>query len=613
MKKKNPIICAVLAALLILPLVLIQPVTAETNYESISAIEAKQMIDDTPTLLILDVRNDSEYELGHLYNAILLPLYQIQSWNWNTSSPSGQPIINFLQAHINDTVLVYCKGGSRSTLACEILIGHGFQNIFNMNGGISEWMQEGYPIYTRYHHVNMNIADEEISVTIEPLLLYQLGCTSCQNRTCNNGDTPQNVTITTLEQNGTTTVVLGRYEINGTEVSYTATMTILDRISYLDGGSNITAALISNLIERGEQSIQVLSIKYLAQYQNYNVTVLTTLIPSGTGTYNSSSTLIGYTPMGKVPIKTQDTIDTNVTLSTLSHYYKGLNKAIKELADLYESSEDPSLQNLADSYNALHDDISELSKLVKNDWRQYDLTINGPSRAVAGIGLHVPDPDAILNGGFESGSSYWTLYGSGVHMIVSDPYPIYDGNYELMVGSNLAVNSWDSSYQAFGLPADAVNVRLKLHYHFWTEDLSGWDRFEVYVAKYGQNPQCVFSVGGSNGRGQTQIIQGDLDINLDDMAGYSAYIYMGVWNGGDSNYYTLCFVDDVAIEYEERSCDFGCFLACAGNYQDVLTYCGQMYMICDWAPDPFNPFCLALLACSIYMVPDCVSWCCWGY
>lgn len=52
--------------------------------------------------VILDVRNQSEYDLGHLYDAVLIPVYELENR------------INELQEHTNDPIIVYCKAGSRS-------------------------------------------------------------------------------------------------------------------------------------------------------------------------------------------------------------------------------------------------------------------------------------------------------------------------------------------------------------------------------------------------------------------------------------------------------------------------------------------------------------------
>ena len=89
-----------------------------------------------PNLLILDVRTQSEYDESHLYNAILIPHDEINSR------------ISELISYNNTEIIVYCRSGSRSALASQNLAdNHGFTKIYNMLGGITEWINAGYPVW----------------------------------------------------------------------------------------------------------------------------------------------------------------------------------------------------------------------------------------------------------------------------------------------------------------------------------------------------------------------------------------------------------------------------------------------------------------------------------
>ena len=103
-----------------------------TPYTNVNVSEAKEMIGFNPDLVILDVRYLSEYESGHLKNAILIPLGELE----------GR--LNELDK--DKETLVYCKSGGRSAAACAILDAHGFTKVYNMMGGISTWISAGYPI-----------------------------------------------------------------------------------------------------------------------------------------------------------------------------------------------------------------------------------------------------------------------------------------------------------------------------------------------------------------------------------------------------------------------------------------------------------------------------------
>lgn len=95
------------------------------TYTSISQKEAKSMI-DSEDVIILDVREQSEYDEGHLPNAVLIPLGTIEK--------NAESILTDKQAKI----LVYCRSGNRSKQGSEILVRLGYTNIYEI-GGINTW------------------------------------------------------------------------------------------------------------------------------------------------------------------------------------------------------------------------------------------------------------------------------------------------------------------------------------------------------------------------------------------------------------------------------------------------------------------------------------------
>lgn len=107
-----------------------------SGYADVTVFQAKTMIDTNPSLVILDVRNDSEYVTGHIRNAKLIPLFEL-----NTSLNQLNPA---------DTILVYCRAGGRSASASQILASNGFTHIYNMLGGMTDWTREQYPTYIKY-------------------------------------------------------------------------------------------------------------------------------------------------------------------------------------------------------------------------------------------------------------------------------------------------------------------------------------------------------------------------------------------------------------------------------------------------------------------------------
>jgi hypothetical protein len=65
LNRKKPAICIVLVAILLSSIFLIRPIAAEeSGYQSITVHDAKQIIEHMPNTVIIDVRNQSEYDLG---------------------------------------------------------------------------------------------------------------------------------------------------------------------------------------------------------------------------------------------------------------------------------------------------------------------------------------------------------------------------------------------------------------------------------------------------------------------------------------------------------------------------------------------------------------------
>lgn len=112
---------------------------AAASYTNVSVTDAKAMIDSNPSLVVLDVRTQSEYDSGHIRNAKHIPLAEL----------GGR--LDELDA--NDEHLVYCASGGRSASASQLLADNGFLYIYNMLGGINAWISAGYPVYIKYSSI----------------------------------------------------------------------------------------------------------------------------------------------------------------------------------------------------------------------------------------------------------------------------------------------------------------------------------------------------------------------------------------------------------------------------------------------------------------------------
>jgi rhodanese-related sulfurtransferase len=86
---------------------LLVTIVASESYTDVTVQEAKAMIDSDPSLVILDVRTQGEYDSGHIRNARLVPVGELQG--------------RLVELNKTASILVYCRTGVRSSNASQIL------------------------------------------------------------------------------------------------------------------------------------------------------------------------------------------------------------------------------------------------------------------------------------------------------------------------------------------------------------------------------------------------------------------------------------------------------------------------------------------------------------
>jgi len=101
----------------------------ETNVDAVKA-----RMDRGEKFMLVDVREESEFDKDHLPGAIHL----------------GKGIIERdIEARVpelNTEMILYCGGGFRSALAADNLQKMGYTNVISMDGGIRDWREKGYPL-----------------------------------------------------------------------------------------------------------------------------------------------------------------------------------------------------------------------------------------------------------------------------------------------------------------------------------------------------------------------------------------------------------------------------------------------------------------------------------
>ncbi len=98
-------------------------------YEQITPEEAKKIMDSGEEHIILDTREQDEFDEGHITGAILIPYTEIEN--------KAEEMLPDKDAQI----LVYCRSGRRSKIAAESLAELGYTNVKEF-GGIIDWPYE---------------------------------------------------------------------------------------------------------------------------------------------------------------------------------------------------------------------------------------------------------------------------------------------------------------------------------------------------------------------------------------------------------------------------------------------------------------------------------------
>lgn len=95
--------------------------------------ELKAMLDKREVLLLLDTREKNEFEVSHIPGAVYVGYDKFS--------------LSSLEAYSkNQTIVTYCSIGYRSEKVGEKLKKAGYKNVYNLYGGIFDWVNSGYSV-----------------------------------------------------------------------------------------------------------------------------------------------------------------------------------------------------------------------------------------------------------------------------------------------------------------------------------------------------------------------------------------------------------------------------------------------------------------------------------
>jgi rhodanese-related sulfurtransferase len=106
-------------------------VKADTDTLEIISPQAASALTAEKKAIIIDVREDSEWNTIHIPGAIHIPLAQLSTR------------LSELQPYKNTAIITQCRSGARSAKALDILKSAGFSHVQNMEGGLIAWHKAG--------------------------------------------------------------------------------------------------------------------------------------------------------------------------------------------------------------------------------------------------------------------------------------------------------------------------------------------------------------------------------------------------------------------------------------------------------------------------------------
>ena len=125
-----------LTVIVVMIFMLASAVTLSAKIKNINTEKAKKLmeqLDGDQDFVILDVRTPEEFSEGHIENAVNLDFYADAFPNELESLDKKK------------TYLIYCRTGGRSGNALKMMKEKGFEDVYNMEGGIIEW-SDSYPV-----------------------------------------------------------------------------------------------------------------------------------------------------------------------------------------------------------------------------------------------------------------------------------------------------------------------------------------------------------------------------------------------------------------------------------------------------------------------------------
>ena len=120
----------------------------ERDFPDVPAITTEELAmwmgdTDRAAPILFDARGSAEFDTSHLRGAVHVP-----------NAETASRLIDAYSNEVVPTIVVYCSVGYRSANVVDQLIKNGVENIYNLEGSIFQWYNEGRPVFQKDRQVD---------------------------------------------------------------------------------------------------------------------------------------------------------------------------------------------------------------------------------------------------------------------------------------------------------------------------------------------------------------------------------------------------------------------------------------------------------------------------
>jgi rhodanese-related sulfurtransferase/glutaredoxin-related protein len=139
---------------------------AQANHDLISVDSFAAKINRQPAPQIIDVRTPEEFTINHINGAIYLNLKDANHLDSLKNLDKSKPIF------------IYAIQNSRPDILAAELHANGYNDVYELKGGIAAWIGSGNAYYTSVKN-NLSVADYNKTLTDNKIVLVEIGTKYC--------------------------------------------------------------------------------------------------------------------------------------------------------------------------------------------------------------------------------------------------------------------------------------------------------------------------------------------------------------------------------------------------------------------------------------------------